>query len=101
MIIILYSNSYLLKVRAKEFGLYSVLGLEKKHIALVMFFESLITSIAIIFISIIIGIIFNKLNFLIISNIIGLEETLKASKNCNFIFSRIYNSIYLKYLHYK
>ena len=89
MIIILYSNSYLLKVRAKEFGLYSVLGLEKKHIALVMFFESLITSIAIIFISIIIGIIFNKLNFLIISNIIGLEETLKASINFSAVLKTI------------
>lgn len=89
MIIILYSNSYLLKVRAKEFGLYSVLGLEKKHIALVMFFESLITSIAIIFISIIIGIIFNKLNFLIISNIIGLEETLKASINFSAVLKTV------------
>lgn len=89
MIIILYSNSYLIKVRAKEFGLYSVLGLEKKHIALVMLFENLITSIAIIIISIIIGIIFNKLNFLIISNILGLDEILKASINFKAVLRTI------------
>ena len=41
MIFIFYGNKFLIKNRVKEIGLYTVLGLEKKHIAGVLFFEFL------------------------------------------------------------
>ncbi len=36
-----YTNSFLIKRRKRELGLYSILGLEKKHIGIMMFWESL------------------------------------------------------------
>ena len=35
-IFLLYSNSFLMKRRQKELGLYNILGLEKRHISIVM-----------------------------------------------------------------
>lgn len=40
-VLMLYINSFLMKQRKREFGLYSVLGMEKKHIARVLLYESL------------------------------------------------------------
>ena len=37
--VLFYTNSFLMKRRSKEFGLYSILGMEKKHIAKVVFWE--------------------------------------------------------------
>ncbi len=38
-IILFYANSFVMKNRSREFGLYGILGLEKKHIILMAFFE--------------------------------------------------------------
>ncbi|NMP37572.1 MAG: ABC transporter permease [Clostridiales bacterium] len=40
-IFLFYTQSFLIKRRKKEFGLYSVLGMEKKHICITCFFETL------------------------------------------------------------
>ena len=37
--VILYTNSFLMKRRSKEFGLYSMLGMEKRHISRIVFWE--------------------------------------------------------------
>ena len=42
-IFLLYSNSFLMKRRQKELGLYNILGLEKRHISIVMSMETVIT----------------------------------------------------------
>lgn len=63
-IFLYYTNSFLLKRRKKEIGLYNVLGLEKKHIARVLLFENLIISLISLFLGIAIGTILNKLMFL-------------------------------------
>lgn len=41
VIFLIYSNSFLAKRRKKEFGLFQILGMEKKHLAKILFFESL------------------------------------------------------------
>ena len=38
-----YTNSFLMKRRKKEVGLYNILGLEKKHIGTMLFAESFLT----------------------------------------------------------
>ncbi len=43
-IFLLYSNSFLMKRRQKELGLYNILGLEKKHISRVMMLENLFSA---------------------------------------------------------
>lgn len=41
-IIIVYANAFVIKNRSKELGLYDILGLEKKHIIKMLFYELLI-----------------------------------------------------------
>ena len=43
MIFLLYINSFLIKRRKSEFGLYNILGMEKKHICRVIFLETVFT----------------------------------------------------------
>ena len=44
IIFLYYTNSFLIRRRAREFGLYNVLGMNKGNLARIMTFESLITS---------------------------------------------------------
>ncbi len=40
-VLLLYANSFVMKRRQRELGLYHILGLEKRHIAYVMLWETL------------------------------------------------------------
>lgn len=44
-IMVFYANSFVMKQRSKEFGVYSILGLEKKHLFLMTFLENLVFSV--------------------------------------------------------
>ncbi|MFX3966642.1 FtsX-like permease family protein, partial [Streptococcus suis] len=44
-IMVFYANSFVMKKRSKEFGVYSILGLEKKHHFLMTFLENLVFSV--------------------------------------------------------
>ena len=70
LILILYVNSFLMKQRKHEYGLYNVLGMEKKHVIRVLFYESLYTSCISIVIGIIFGILFYKLSSLLICKLL-------------------------------
>lgn len=72
-IFLFYTNSFLIKRRKKEIGLYNVLGLEKKHIARVMFFECIFTSVISLAVGLIVGIILNKLMFLLLLKILNFK----------------------------
>jgi len=65
IILFFYTNSFLMKRRQKEFALYSILGMGKKHICRVLFFENLITGAASIISGILLGILISRLVFLI------------------------------------
>ena len=45
-VILLYANSFVMKRRHRELGLYHVLGLEKRHLAWVMLWETLYCALA-------------------------------------------------------
>lgn len=64
VIFLIYSNSFLAKRRKKEFGLFQILGMEKKHLAKVLFFESLYLWILSVGGGILLGILCYKLLFL-------------------------------------
>lgn len=78
---ILYTNSFLIKRRKKELGLYSVLGLDKKHIAVMMFWETLVIFGVVMVGGVLFGLVFSKLIFLILLNMSGLPV------NASFTFS--------------
>ena len=66
IIFLIYSNSFLMKRRQKEIGLYNILGLERNHIGIVMFLETIITSIGSLAGGIAAGIIGSKLALLLL-----------------------------------
>jgi putative ABC transport system permease protein len=69
---IVYANSFLIKRRTKELGLYSVLGLDKKHMAVMMLCESIIIFGMIMILGIIFGLALSKLMFLLLLNLSSL-----------------------------
>lgn len=70
-IFILYTNSFLMKRRKKEIGLYNVLGMEKRHIAKMMLVESVIVLMICLVLGLFSGIILSKLMFLILLKLLG------------------------------
>ncbi|WP_124067739.1 ABC transporter permease [Clostridium sp. E02] len=72
-----YTNSFLIKRRKKEIGLYSILGLEKKHIGIMMFMETLFIYMIAMAIGLITAVVFAKLSFLILLNTSGLPVDIK------------------------
>ncbi|MBP2031951.1 putative ABC transport system permease protein [Clostridium algifaecis] len=74
-IFLFYTNSFLIKRRKKEIGLYNVLGLEKKHIAKILCFECIFTSAISLTVGLIGGIILNKLMFLLLIKMLNFKVT--------------------------
>ena len=64
VIFLFYTNSFLIKRRKKELGLYNILGMEKHHIAIVLFYETVITGIISIISGLFAGILLSKLAFM-------------------------------------
>ncbi len=64
-----YTNSFLIKRRKRELGLYSILGMEKKHIGIMMFWESVVVYVAVIASAILLGLLFSRLIFLLLLNL--------------------------------
>lgn len=64
-----YTNSFLIKRRKKELGLYSILGMEKKHIGILMFWESLIVYGMVMAGAVALGLLFYRLVFLLLINL--------------------------------
>ncbi len=73
IIFLFYTNSFLMKRRKKELGLYNVLGMEKKHIGEILFFENSIICITSMVLGLIIGILFSKLTFVILCKLVGIN----------------------------
>ena len=71
IIFLYYTNSFLIRRRAGEFGLYNVLGMNKGNLARIMTFESLITSAVSLFLGLFLGIVLSKLAELGLMRIIG------------------------------
>ncbi len=61
VIFLFYTNSFLMKRRKKEFGLFNILGMEKRHIGRMMFWEILMVAFVSIIGGIVVGIVLNKL----------------------------------------
>lgn len=105
VIFLIYSNSFLAKRRKKEFGLFQILGMEKKHLAKVLFFESLYLWILSVGGGILLGILCYKLLFLVLLKLTRLQGTIhfafhwKATGNTVVLFAVIFLINYLKSLH--
>ena len=72
LLFLFYTNSFLMKRRKKEFGLYHILGMGKKNVAAVLVWESLLVSLIALTAGLASGILFSKLGELVMVNM--LEE---------------------------
>ena len=70
-IIVLYANSFVMKNRSKELGLYSVLGLEKRHLFSMILKETMIMGVVTLLLGIGVGALFDKLIYAFLQRIIG------------------------------
>lgn len=74
VIFLFYINSFLIKRRKKELGIYNILGMGKGHLAKMLFIESVITTAASMIGGILAGILFGKLVYLVLLKILHLKR---------------------------
>lgn len=72
VIFLLFCNSFLMKRRQKEIGLYNVLGMEKRHISRILLAETLVTGLISLTGGILVGILGSKLALLVLLKILHL-----------------------------
>ncbi len=73
VVFLFYTNSFLIKRRKKELGLYNILGMEKKHIAKVLFWENFFVALITMALGLILGIALSKLMFLVLLKILNFK----------------------------
>ena len=78
-IFLFYTNSFLIRRRKKEFGLYNILGMGKRNIARILFWETLIIAVVSIALGLVAGIAFSKFAELGMVNVMHGEVTYDLS----------------------
>lgn len=89
LIFLFYTNSFLIRRRKKEFGLYNILGMGKINLAMVLIWESLIISVISILSGMFCGILFSKLAELLMFKILQMETTFSLSVSFDSILYTI------------
>lgn len=74
-IFLFYTNSFLIKRRKKEFGLYNILGMDKHNLGIILFWETLIITVISLVIGLAAGIAFSKLAELVFLNLLKSDVT--------------------------
>ena len=76
IVFLFYTNSFLMKRRKKEFGVFNILGMEKSHIAKTMAWENFYVTLISIVGGLVIGLALDKAMFLLIAQVLNEEITL-------------------------
>ncbi len=101
VIFLFYTNSFLMKRRKKEFGLLNILGLGKKHLGYILFYENLIVALASLFLGTLFGFLFSKFAELGLLKLLGrqpdysLSISLKSVLITCIVYGCIFVLIYL------
>lgn len=91
-VFIWYSNSFFIKKRKKEIALYSLLGIRKRQIGTMLFYENIFMGMAALLAGIIIGSLLSKLFIMILIRLMGFSANisfmipLKAVLNTAVVF---------------
>jgi len=92
-IMVLYANSFVMKQRSKEFGVYSILGLEKKHLLLMTFLENLVYSTSTIVTGLLLGLALDKLFYALLLKTMQMPVVLTSVfqlKNVAIVLAYLY-----------
>jgi len=76
VLFLFYTNSFLVKRRKKEFGLYYILGMEKRHISRMMFWETLYTALISLVFGMTAGVLLSKLVFLALLKLLKMRAVI-------------------------
>lgn len=101
VVFLFYTNSFLIKQRKRELGLYCVLGMEKKHVAKILSRETLFCGSVSVGGGILFGILFSKACYIILLRIVGSGVKLgfmapqKAVGRTLFLFFLLFLAIYI------
>lgn len=87
-IFMMYINNFLIKRRKKEFGLYGVLGLEKRHVGRVLLYENFFVMAAGVLVGVALALIFGRLLFMVLANMIEL-----AGENTFIVPTEAFSSV--------
>lgn len=71
VLFLFYTNSFIIKRRKKELGLYNILGMEKRHIAHILFRETLLTAVCSLALGLGLGIVFSRVLFWLLGLLLG------------------------------
>ena len=103
-IFLFYTNSFLMRRRKKEFGLFNILGMGKRNLVRILFWEVLIVAVISLVLGIISGILLSKAAELILGNMIGsaityqITVSLKTIRIATIVFGAIFLLLYLNSL---
>lgn len=89
VIFLFYTNSFLIKRREKEFGLFHILGMEKKHLMRVILIETVYIAFLSIGAGFLFGIALDKVMYLVILRILDTQIPLGFYVSKEAIFSSI------------
>lgn len=84
-IFLFYTNSFIIKRRKKEIGVYNILGMEIRHLSKVLFVETIYSAIISLVCGIIVGIVFSKFILMVLYGIIGIHKTVEFFVNIHGI----------------
>ena len=79
IILVAYASGYVMKNRSKELGLYSVLGMEKKHLLVMTLWELLIFYILTVGAGLGLGLLFDRLIFALLLKCMGLPVVIQST----------------------
>ena len=79
LLTILYANAFVTKNRLKEYGLYSILGLDRKNVQLLSFIELLLFSVVSVGLGIVLGIVFHRFSFAVLLKLIRIPIGIEYS----------------------
>lgn len=97
LLFLFYTNSFLIKQRYREFGLYNILGMDKRNISKIMVWETLFVAVYAIGLGLIAGIVLSKAAELVLLNLLNMEITYTLSLGLVTLrqATLIYGGIYL------
>lgn len=88
-IFLFYTNSFLIRRRKKEFGLYNILGMGRRHISLILLCESIIVAVVALALGLFCGILFSKFAELGLMNMVNVDVNYNFFLEAGAIISTI------------
>ena len=73
--LIIYASRFLIKRRNKEFGIYLTLGMSKRKISIILFFETLLIGIVSLVVGLFLGAVLSQFMSILVANLFDADMT--------------------------